>query len=241
MTVLLGIATRLRLTRLLLITDLRGSLADLPAFVDAALEAGVDIVQLRDPTADAEALTAGFKDVRQCVSRHRALLGVYDAPDVVHEAGADLLQLPERGTPPVTARGHVHEHALIGQSCHSRREVDAALADPDVDYLMVGPVAGAIPFGSGGFDLVRHAAARAPQSEPGSKPWFAVGGITTGNLEDVLAAGARRIAVSSAITRAGEPTAATAALKQRLVKAWKDDPGMAAVSFGAFGAPPTAG
>ncbi len=236
MTVLLGTATRLRLARLLLITDLRHEQADLVDFVEEALAGGVDVVQLRDPAADPAELTDGFRSVRKASARHRALLAAYDAPEVMSDAGADLLQLSERGTAPSQARRGLPEHALIGRSCHSRREVEAALADPDVDYLMIGPVMSALHLG-GGVDLVSYAAARAPQQDPDSKPWFAVGGITSANVDDVLEAGARRVAVSSAITLASEPAAAAATLKQRLVSAWNDDPGMAAVTFGAF-APP---
>lgn len=245
MTVLLGTATRLRLARLLLITDLRQQQADLTDFVEEALAGGVDVVQLRDPAADASGLAGGFRSVKQASARHRALLGAYDALDVMSDSGADLLQLSERGTPPAEARRAVPEHALIGRSCHSRREVDAALADPDVDYLMIGPVLSALPFGGAGLGLVGYAAGHAPQSDPDSKPWFAVGGITAATLDDVLDdvldAGARRIAVSSAITQASEPASAAATLKQRLVQAWNDDPGMAAVTFGAFSAHPGRG
>ncbi|MGB4916945.1 MAG: hypothetical protein WBO89_04460, partial [Propionicimonas sp.] len=61
MTVLLGIATRMRLARLLLITGLRDGGDDLAGFVGDTLDAGVDIVQLRDPRAGDAALAAGFR------------------------------------------------------------------------------------------------------------------------------------------------------------------------------------
>ena len=52
-------------------------------------------------------------------------------------------------------------------------------------------------------------------AQPG-RPWFAIGGIGLGNLDDVLAAGARRVVVVRAITEADDPGAATAALAARL-------------------------
>lgn len=227
----MGIATRLRLSRLLLITDLRsGDLADLVA---STVSAGVDIVQLRDPKADPEALAAGFATARASLSRRDALLGLYDALDLAHEANSDLLQLSERGPDSQQARAGVHQWAVLGRSCHSRRQLDAALADPEIDFLTVGPVEGGM-FGIGGVDLVEYAASRAPATDPGSKPWFAVGGITSENLDDVLAAGARRVAVSRAITAADHPAEAAAALKARLVQAWNDDPGMEKVLFSAL-------
>lgn len=227
----MGIATRLRLARLLLITDLRsGDLAELVAETSSA---GVDIVQLRDPKADRDSLAAGFATARANLAKRDTLLGLYDALELAHEGNADLLQLSERGPETHQARASVHQWAVLGRSVHSRRQLDAALADPEVDFLTVGPVVGGMP-GVGGLDLIEHAAAQAPVADPGSKPWFAVGGVTLENLDDVLAVGARRIAVSRAITAAEDPVEATTTLKSRLVKAWNDDPGMEKVLFGAF-------
>ena len=233
MTVLLGVAARMRLARLLLITDLRTGQGDLPELVASTLAAGVDIVQLRDPKADEEQLAAAFTTVREVVQQRKALLGLFDALDPAERLQADVLHLSERGPDAGEARTRVHEWALLGRSCHSRRQVDAALRDPQINYLTVGPVVGGL-FDTGGLDLVRHAAAQAPPSEPASAPWFAVGGVTAENLDEVLDAGARRVAVSRAITDAADPAAAAADLKGRLVRAWKDDPGMDQVVFGAF-------
>lgn len=227
----MGIATRLRLARLLLITDLRSG--DLAEFVAGTVSAGVDIVQLRDPKADPESLAAGFSTARANLTSKDALLGLYDALELARDLRADLLQLSERGVASPQARASVHQWAVLGRSCHSRRQVDAALADPEVNFLTIGPVEGGM-FGVGGLGLVEYAAGQAPATDPASKPWFAVGGITLDNLDDVLAAGARRVAVSRAITAAEQPAEAAAALKARLVKAWNDDPGMEQVTFAAF-------
>ncbi|MFZ0531253.1 MAG: thiamine phosphate synthase, partial [Propionicimonas sp.] len=111
---------------------------------------------------------------------------------------------------------------------------DAATADPDVNYLTVGPVFGGLPGGVAGLDLVRHAARVAPPAEPASKPWFAVGGVTAANLEEVLAAGARRIAVTRAITEADDAEAAALELKDRLRTAWSEDPKMQGLTLRIF-------
>lgn len=226
----------MRLARLLMITDLRTDAGDLPELVAAALAGGVDIVQLRDPRADEPELAAGFARVREVVLQRKALLGLYDTLEVAHDVQADVLQLSERAPAAAKARERVHQWAQIGRSCHSRRQLDAALADPEVNYLTVGPVVGGL-LGTSGMDLIEYAAERAPAADPGSKPWFAVGGITLDNLEEVLAAGARRVAVSRAIAEAEEPGEQAAAFAERLARAWKEDPGMDQVVFNSFGPP----
>ncbi len=65
-----------------------------------------------------------------------------------------------------------------------------------------------------GLDEVARVAALHPQ-----RPWFAIGGINEDNLDQVLAAGARRAVVVRAITEAEDPRAAAAELKRRLVAA----------------------
>ncbi len=58
-----------------------------------------------------------------------------------------------------------------------------------------------------GLGFVRQAA------EATTLPWFAIGGIDEENVQEVLAAGARRVAVSSAIVRADRPRIAARALR----------------------------
>jgi thiamine-phosphate pyrophosphorylase len=83
----------------------------------------------------------------------------------------------------------------------------------DADYVGVGPVY-ATPTKPGrhpvGVELVRYAAFHAPV------PFFAIGGIDSGNVHEVVAAGATRIAVVRAIAAADDPGAAAAALRAAL-------------------------
>lgn len=226
MTALIGLATRLGLARLMLITGTRAKEGDLAGFIDAGFAGGVDLVQLRDPEADEDAQLAALKVMRDIGYRYQGLISVFESGALAEKFLADLLHLSERGEKAAEARKHVHEWALIGRSCHSTSQIDAALADPDVNYLTVGPVYGGLPVGDAGLALVRHAAKAAPPGSVDSKPWFAVGGITEGNLDEVLDAGAMRIAVSRAITDAVDAEAAALTLKDRLRHLWNEDPAM---------------
>ena len=59
-----------------------------------------------------------------------------------------------------------------------------------------------------GLEAVRAVAA----DDDGSVPWFAIGGIDLDNVHEVAGAGARRICVVRAVTRADDPEAAARAL-----------------------------
>ena len=202
---------------------------DFPALrrdVEAALVGGVDIVQLRDKNSPGERdlgpLEAAHElralaVMRQVCDSHRAMLAVNDRADVAAASGADVLHLGQDDLPLDWARRIVGDDVVIGRSCHSTGEVDTADTDPRVDYFCTGPV-WPTPTKPGrhapGLDLVGHAASRA--SRPGSKPWFAIGGIDATNLPEVLAAGATRVVVVRAITGAADPTAAARELRAAL-------------------------
>jgi thiamine-phosphate pyrophosphorylase len=110
--------------------------------------------------------------------------------------------------------------------------VDDALADDAVDFFTISPIFNAAGVGEAGLGLVAYAAKVAPPAT--AKPWFAVGGVSADNLDQVLAAGARRIGVTRAIAAAPDVQAAAAALDARLTRAWSQDPGMEQAILGAF-------
>ena len=205
---------RLADARLYLCTDARKERGDLPGFLDAALAGGVDIVQLRDKGMEAAEELDHLAVVAEACRRHGKLLAVNDRADVAHAAGADVLHLGQGDLPVPAARALLGDDVLIGRSTHSAAEADAAAAEPGVDYFCTGPC-WPTPTKPGrhapGLDLVRHTAARAPE-----RPWFAIGGIDAGNLDQVLEAGARRVVVVRAITEADDPEKAAADLAGRL-------------------------
>ena len=92
-----------------------------------------------------------------------------------------------RTTSPVAqARALVGPDRIVGLSTHSPAQIDAAAAEPEIDYIGVGPVH-ATPTKPGrpavGLDLVRYAAAHA------ATPFFAIGGIDAGNAAAVRGGG----------------------------------------------------
>ncbi|MEU9311577.1 thiamine phosphate synthase [Streptomyces sp. NPDC048256] len=209
--------TRLADALLYLCTDARTRQGDLPEFLDAVLAGGVDIVQLRDKGIEAAEELEHLEVFADACARHGKLLAVNDRADVAHAAAADVLHLGQGDLPVPAARAILREEVLVGRSTHSEAEAGAAAVQEGVDYFCTGPC-WPTPTKPGrpapGLDLVRHTAALGTD-----RPWFAIGGIDLGNLDEVLAAGARRVVVVRAITDADDPGAAAAEFAKRLREA----------------------
>ncbi|WP_381799439.1 thiamine phosphate synthase [Streptomyces niveus] len=200
--------------RLYLCTDARKRQGDLPEFLDAVLTSGVDIVQLRDKGLEAAEELDHLQVFADACRRHGKLLAVNDRADVAHAIGSDVLHLGQGDLPVSAARAILGTELLIGRSTHSEAEVMAAAGEPGVDYFCAGPC-WPTPTKPGrpapGLDLVRYAASLATR-----RPWFAIGGIDTGNIEEVLDAGARRVVVVRALTEADDPAMAAAGIAKRV-------------------------
>ncbi|MER5871731.1 thiamine phosphate synthase [Streptomyces sp. NPDC002044] len=200
--------------RLYLCTDARKRQGDLPEFLDAVLAGGVDIVQLRDKGMEAGEELDHLRVFAEAARRHGKLLAVNDRADVAHAIGSDVLHLGQGDIPVPAARAVLGGQVLIGRSCHAESEVDAAAAEPGVDYFCTGPC-WPTPTKPGrfapGLGLVRYAA-----SLEQDRPWFAIGGIDRANLDEVLDAGATRVVVVRALTEASDPGAAAAELAKRV-------------------------
>ena len=201
---------RLRDARLYLICDLRPGGRALEDVLEPALAGGVDVVQLRDKRASAEQLVAAAQLARPLCDAAGALLILNDRPDLVQAAGADGCHVGQDDMEPAVARERAGGAALVGQSTHFPDEVAGATV---ADYIGVGPVY-ATPTKPGrhpvGVELVRFAAFHAPV------PFFAIGGIDTSNVAEVVDAGADRIAVVRAIAEAADPRAAAEQLRAAL-------------------------
>jgi thiamine-phosphate pyrophosphorylase len=212
----LGLKRRDRLAdaRLYLCTDARRDRGDLADFLDAVLAGGVDCVQLREKGLEARDEIALCDVFAAAAERHGALWSVNDRADVASVVGPDILHLGQDDLPVAAARALLGNEVLVGRSTHDESQVRAAALEPGVDYFCVGPT-WPTPTKPGrpapGLPLLRIAADVASP-----RPWFAIGGIDAGNLDEVLAAGARRVVVVRALTEAPDPHAAAADLARRL-------------------------
>jgi thiamine-phosphate pyrophosphorylase len=180
--------------------------------LDMALAGGVDLLQLRDHEASDDQLLAAAERFRDACDAHDALFVVNDRPEIALRAGADGVHVGQDDLPVEAVRRLVGPDVLIGLSTHSPEQFDAGLASA-ADYLSAGPI-WETPTKAGrpaaGLDFIRYAAAAA------TKPWFAIGGIDQQNIDEVVAAGARRAVVVRAIRDAEDPRAVASALKSHL-------------------------
>ncbi|HEY9356470.1 MAG TPA: thiamine phosphate synthase [Arthrobacter sp.] len=213
--------------RLYLCTDARKDRGDFAGFVDAAFAGGVDIIQLRDKAIEAAEELELLAVLREAAERHGRLWAVNDRADIAVLSGAPVFHVGQKDLPLAAARSFIRDSGVIGLSTHTTGQIDGAITASvagtggpgGLDYFCVGPV-WATPTKPGraavGLDLVKYAAEAATQaaSAPGGNtvPWFAIGGVDLGNVEQVVEAGASRVVVVRAITEAEDPAAAASAL-----------------------------
>jgi thiamine-phosphate pyrophosphorylase len=192
---------RLASARLYLILD--GDDVDV---LEPALRGGVDVVQLRDKTrSDAEIVSAAAP-FREACERHDTLFVLNDRPDLVEACGAHGVHVGQEDEPLAKARELAGPERIVGLSATTVEDLDAG----EPDYWGVGAVFGTPTKPEsppGGLALVRAAAARL------TVPWFAIGGVELHNAAEVVAAGARGIAVVRAIRDAADPEQAAYELR----------------------------
>jgi thiamine-phosphate pyrophosphorylase len=206
-----GTARRARLarSRLYFVLEARPGGEDPAPLLDAALRGGVDIVQLREKNLADEALIAAAAPFRAACEDYDALFVLNDRPDLVEACGADGVHVGQADPAAQEARSCVGAERLLGVSVTSREQMVAA-QDAGADYTGVQAVF-ATPTKpeeeAGGLELVRVAA------DTLTIPWFAIGGIELANVAQVVAAGARGVAVVRAIRDADDPETAARALR----------------------------
>jgi thiamine-phosphate pyrophosphorylase len=186
--------------------------------VEAAVEGGVNMVQLREKDLSAGDLYGLSLRLRQIVGT-QALLLVNDRVDVALASGAAGVELGGTSLPTEIAR-RLAPGLLIGRSVHDVAHAAEAVAD-GADLLVVGTMfasrshPGQTPAGP---SLVRKVAALS------TVPLIGIGGITPANATQVIAAGAGGVAVISAIALASDPRDAAARLVAAVNEAWPTAP-----------------
>ncbi len=200
---------------LCLVTDRRlVEASTLPARVGEAVAGGVDLVQLREKDLPGAQLLDLARQLREAMG-DRALLVVNERVDVAAALPADGVQLGEDAIPVPAARRVLGPDMLIGRSVHSVEGAKQAVAE-GADFLVVGTMfasrshPGEEPAGLG---LLRKIGVNC------TLPALGIGGITAGNCQQVVEAGAMGVAVITGILSQPNPREAAQRLKDALQQA----------------------
>jgi thiamine-phosphate pyrophosphorylase len=183
-------------------------------------DGGADLIQLRAKESSRDEIRRMAEAILPITRCANVGLVVNDYLEIAGDLGAEFCHLGQEDFFNA-GRAHCSEirgeqsEVRIGLSTHSPEQAKRALA-AGADYLAIGPVyaTGTKPAAKPvTLEYVRWGAA--PQSGV-DIPWFAIGGINLENLGDVLAAGARRVCVVSAILNAPDVAKACAEFRRRL-------------------------
>jgi thiamine-phosphate pyrophosphorylase len=182
---------------------------------------GADCIQLRAKGLPDDGFMAAASDFVGACRGAGVLSIINDRVDVAVAAGADGVHLGAADLSVEHARKLQLSPLVIGATAHGLDELRAVCGQLPT-YVSIGPV-----FSSPtkptleptGLDYVRDACGRLAAA---GIAHVAVGGITLENAQDVMAAGARALAVCSAVVKAADPAAACRRLKEKISAFYPD-------------------
>lgn len=180
-------------------------------------DGGSDLIQLRAKNSSVDQIRQLAEKIQPIIRRANVGLVINDHLDIAREIGADICHL---GQEDFFDAGYVRASELktknsklkIGLSTHAPAQARRAL-DAGADYIAIGPIyaTGTKPTAKPvTLDYIHWAATHV------TVPWFAIGGVNLQTIDAVLAAGARRICVVSAILNAPDVAKACAEFRKKL-------------------------
>lgn len=174
--------------------------------VNGLIASGVAIIQLRDKRMGDRKLLTRARLLRRLIddAGGGTLFVMNDRPDLAVLARADGLHIGQDELTVRDARQITGEKMLIGVSTHSIEQARQAVLD-GASYIGCGPT---FPSSTKHFEQFPGLKFLQQVAAEISLPAFAIGGISLSNVEDVVATGVTRIAVSSAVMAAPDRTEA---------------------------------
>jgi thiamine-phosphate pyrophosphorylase len=180
--------------------------------ISAAIKGGVSIVQLREKQAPTKDFINLARTVREICSQLEALFIINDRVDIAQTVQADGVHLGQEDMDITSARKILGELAIIGNSTHKPDDALNAMKN-GADYIGVGPVF-TTPTKPGrqavGCEYIQWA------SNNVNIPFYAIGGIDANNVDQVIDAGATRVAVVRAIINNTSPDIVSETLLKKL-------------------------
>jgi thiamine-phosphate pyrophosphorylase len=192
------------------------------AVVEAAIDGGVDVVQLREKDRSARERYHLGRKLRAFTREAGVTFVVNDRVDLAAAVDADGVHLGDDDLPVTVARERLGEDALVGRSVSFVDDARSA-EQAGADYLGVGAV-----YATGSKDDIdddEHEIGPERVGEIADAvdiPVVGIGGITADNAAPVVEAGADGVAVITAVTRADDPETATRDLAETVADARED-------------------
>jgi thiamine-phosphate pyrophosphorylase len=173
---------------------------------------GVDLIQLRAKKLALPAVEELGKSMRKLIPSTGPLFILNDHPGLAPEVGADGIHVGQDDISVAEARAQAGAEVLVGKSTHSLEQALAAERE-GADYIGVGPIFATptkpdyVPVGPALIGPVRGQV-RVPQ--------FCIGGINEQTLHKVIAAGALRVVVVSALLQSRDIPAYCRRVREQL-------------------------
>jgi thiamine-phosphate pyrophosphorylase len=186
--------------------------ADMRRVAASMIQGGVDLLQLRGKATSIEQLVDLARDLHEITAPCSVPLIVNDHAEVAREVAVEGVHVGQDDDAIAIARAKAGRTILVGKSTHSLEQARAAETE-GADYIGFGPIF-ATPtkpdYKPIGLADIKQAHADV------ALPIFCIGGIKIDNLEQVVAAGARRIAIVSGLLKAVDIAQYAQDVKHRL-------------------------
>ena len=206
-------------SNLYVLVDCKLPISDFKKRIKDISLAGVDLVQVRDKSAEAKTILSYAYACLETVDPARTRIIVNDRADIACVAKAAGVHVGQEDLSAPECRRLMQAWQYVGLSTHDLDQVISA-SGLGVDYIGCGPTfpSGTKNFSNfSGLEFLRVASEWLSRNAPGL-PAFAIGGIHGENIARVLDAGFRRVAVSGAIWNSESPGQAAQRIKERLEK-----------------------
>lgn len=188
--------------------------ADVAERASQLIAGGAGIIQLRAKGFSEGDILSLARLVQPVCAVSRVPFVVNDFANIAVEVGADGLHIGQDDGDYATARSLVGEEILIGRSTHSVQQARQAMAD-GFDHGGFGPLF-PTPTKQGRPGIGLESIAEVERDVAPAMPLFCIGGITPDNLDQVIAAGAKRVVVVSQLLLAEDVEAAASSVVRRI-------------------------
>lgn len=179
------------------------------------LAGGADLLQLRAKHHDIATIRRVAESLIPLCRAAGVPFILNDHPALAAELGTDGVHIGQDDGSLAEARKIIGPGKIIGRSTHSLEQARAALAE-GFDYIGFGPLF-PTPTKAGRPGIGLDDVAAMERDVGSSIPAFCIGGIKRANLQQVLAAGARRVVIVSDLLTAADVQAATCEVVAELV------------------------